>query len=134
MGNDDGSSTFHESGNGITNFELRLTVHTGRSFVQNEVLGVVSQGPRKGDQLLLSGGKGTPPLFDLFLIAVGQFLYKLFQVDVPRRTTDVFFANPRSTQTNIAGYGSGEEKDVLQNETKGTAKLPQVQSADVVPV
>ena len=50
---DDRSASPHQPGYGFPNFQLSVGIHARSGFIENEIFGIVREGPCERDQLLL---------------------------------------------------------------------------------
>ena len=59
---------------GVLNEQFCLRVHAGCCFIKDQDSGMIRQGPGKGDQLLLSDGQRSPPLFHFGMVLPREIL------------------------------------------------------------
>ena len=131
MGDDEAGAVLAQLHHGLLDQQLCAGVDRGGGLVQDEDVAAGQEGPRDGQQLLLTGGHARAGVVDHRVVALRQGADDVVGAGGPRGGEHVVVGGARSAEGDVLLDGAFEEPGLLQDHADLLAQLITVQVARV---
>src|SRR4029077_7434572 len=118
----------------FANQQLRLGVHAGGRFVEDEEARIVGQRAGKIDELALADGKGGAALVDIAGDAFRQGTDEFAKADFVDGVFDGGAVDAGGAEADVGFDRAGEKKRILENDAELPAQILQFDEANVLAV
>lgn len=123
MGDEDRSSSLHDTGESLENALLGVGIDGGQSVVEDENAWIADDGPGDGRALFLAAGEGDSALANHGVEAARELEDLGADVGDGCRLFDLLVGGLRGSKGDVVADGLGEEEGLLRDKADVGAKL-----------